>query len=62
MPLLPLDRLDETKLSPGAKLLLCLCRAGAYPALYPLIYPVQVIRRKLGEAAFALRAKKEMPK
>lgn len=62
MPLLPLNRLEEEKLSFGAKLLLRICRAGAYPFVYPLIYPVQVLRRKLGESAFALRAKKEMPK
>ena len=43
-------------------MLLRLCRSGAYPRVYPLIYPVQVLRRKLGEAAFALRKEKEMPK
>ena len=59
--LLPLDAMNEKKLSPGARLLVCLCRRGAYPVAYPLIYPVQVIRRKAAEAAFALRAKKEMP-
>lgn len=62
LPLLPLDSLDESKLSRGARMLLRLCRSDAYPRVYPLIYPVQVLRRKLGEAAFALRKKKEMPK
>ena len=62
LPLLPLDRLDESRLPRGARTLLRLCRSGAYPRVYPLIYPVQVLRRKLGEAAFALRKKKEMPK
>ena len=61
LPLLPLDTMNEEKLSPGAQLLARLCRMGAYPAVYPLIYPAQVIRRKLSEMAFALRAKKEMP-
>lgn len=62
VPLLPLKQMDKTKLSPGAKLLCGLCRAGVYPVVYPLIYPAQVLRRKIGEAAFALRAQKEMPK
>ncbi len=61
LPLLPLDALDDNRLSPGARLLVRICRVGAYPVVYPLIYPVQVIRRKCAEAAFALRAKKEMP-
>ena len=62
LPLLPLDRLDESRLSRGAHVLLRLCRSGAYPRVYPLIYPVQVLHRKLSEAAFALRKEKEMPK
>ena len=62
LPLLPLDRLDESRLPRSARTLLRLCRSGAYPRVYPLIYPAQVLRRKLGEAAFALRKKKEMPK
>ncbi|MBR5302645.1 MAG: glycosyltransferase [Clostridia bacterium] len=61
VPLLPLNEMCEDRLSPGAKLLLKICRAGAYPFVYPLIYPVQVVRRKLSWAAFVLRAKKEMP-
>ena len=60
-PLLPLDALDAHKLPLGARLLHALCRSGAYPFVYTLIYPVQVIRRKVSEAAFSLRAKKEMP-
>ena len=62
LPLLLLDSLDESKLSLGARTLLRLCRSGAYPRVYPLLYPMQVLCRKLGEAAFALRKKKEMPK
>lgn len=61
-PLLPLDALDQSKLPLGARVLYALCRSGAYPIVYPLIYPVQVIRRKLGGIAFHLRAQKEMPK
>lgn len=44
-----------------ARILHALVRAGMYPAVYPLIYPAQVFRRKIGEALFAIRAKKEMP-
>ena len=62
LPLLPLDRLDESRLPRSACTLLRLCRSGAYPRVYPLIYPVQVLHRKLSEAAFALRKEKEMPK
>ena len=61
LPLLPLTGLDRKRMSAGARLLAWLCRKGLYPVIYPLIYPAQVIRRKLLEAAFALRAKKEMP-
>ena len=62
LPLLPLDGLDEARMTGSARALACLCRSGAYPRFYPLIYPAQVLRRKLGEAAFALHKKKEMPK
>ena len=61
VPLLPLCAVDARRLSLRARALHALCRAGAYPRVYPLIYPAQVIRRKLGEAMFALRAAKEMP-
>ena len=61
LPLLPLNGLDRKRMSVDARLLACLCRKGLYPVVYPLIYPAQVIRRKLCEAAFVLRAKKEMP-
>lgn len=61
LPLLPLDALDAKRMTCGARVLYGLCRSGAYPVVYPMIYPVQVIRRKLSEAAFVLRAKKEMP-
>lgn len=61
LPLLPLDDLDKGRLTRSARVLWRLCRSGAYPRVYPLIYPMQVLRRKLGEAAFALRKEKEMP-
>ncbi|MBQ4265753.1 MAG: glycosyltransferase [Clostridia bacterium] len=61
LPLLALDALDRSRLSVSGRLLAFICEKGLYPALYPLIYPVQVIRRKFGEAVFALRAQKEMP-
>lgn len=61
LPLLPLTELNPKSMTFGARVLAWLCKKGLYPAVYPMIYPVQVIRRKLSEAAFALRAKKEMP-
>lgn len=61
LPLVTPDGLDRKKMTAGGRLLARIVRAGIYPCFYPLIYPAQVLRRKLGEAAFALRAKKEMP-
>ncbi|MBR5561005.1 MAG: glycosyltransferase [Clostridia bacterium] len=55
------DRLNMQRMTLAARLLACIVRRGAYPKVYPMLYPVQVIRRKAGEAAFRLRAKKEMP-
>ena len=60
-PLLPLGAVNPAKMSAYSRTIHDLCCRSAYPAVYPLIYPVQVARRKLGEASFALRAKKEMP-
>lgn len=57
-----IDGMDSGRMTAGARIILALCRSGRYPYVYPLIYPVQVIRRKLGEIAFRLRAEKEMPK
>ena len=62
LPLLPLKEINVRRLGFGAWLLHVLCRIGMYPYVYPMMYPVQVIRRKAGEVAFALRAKKEMPR
>lgn len=60
-PLLLPGGMEEKKMSTGGRLLCRLVRSGAYPLVYPLIYPAQVIRRKTGEAAFALRKGKETP-
>lgn len=60
-PLVRRDDLRAREMRCGTRLLYALVHAGAYPVCYPLIYPVQVIKRKIGEASFALRAKKEMP-
>ena len=61
MPLVAMNDLDASRMTAFEWLLARLVRRGAYPKIYPMIYPVQVIRRKAGEAAFRLRAKKEMP-
>ena len=61
-PLIVVDGLDVRRMSARSRMLLLLARSGAYPVVYPLIYPAQVARRKLDEAAFALRAGKEMPR
>ena len=62
VPLLPLGAVKPDKLALHVRVLRTLCAKGIYPFIYPLVYPLQVARRKLGEAAFALRAQKEMPK
>ena len=41
--------------------LLALCEKGTYPRVYPLIAVGQILQRKWGEAAFALRAGREKP-
>lgn len=61
MPLTAMDDLDASRMTAYEWLLACLVRRGIYPKVYPLLYPIQVIRRKAGEAAFCLRARKEMP-
>lgn len=60
-PLVDIDGLDKKKMTPYGRLVHALCGAGRYPLAYPLIYPVQVGKRKLGELAFALRARRERP-
>lgn len=56
VPVLRPRELRADRLSPRGRLLRALCLMGLYPAVYPLIYPAQVARRKLCEAANALRA------
>lgn len=46
-------------LSLRGRLLYKLAACGLYPAVYPFVFPVQLIVRKLGEAAYALRVKRE---
>lgn len=60
-PLLRMDGLQAGKMKPAARLTAWTVRAGVYPALYPLIWPAQVVRRKLCGATFMLRRKKETP-
>lgn len=48
-----------TKLGARGYMLSALGRSGIYPWVYPLIYPAQVVKRKIGEAAFRMRAGKE---
>lgn len=60
-PYLALDDLNRGKMTAYGRILLALCRKGGYPAVYPLIAVCQIIRRKCGEAAFALRAGREKP-
>ena len=61
LPLVMPDQMDASRMTSAARLLAAVVRCGAYPKVYPLLYPVQVIRRKAGGAAFRLRARKEMP-
>lgn len=60
-PLLLREDMDVRHMSLWARALLALCESGAYAAVYPMIAPVQMAKRKLGEAAFALRREKEKP-
>lgn len=58
-PLLTDCVLDARRLSPYGRALHLLAESGAYPVAYLLIFPVQLVRRKLSEAAFALRRRRE---
>ena len=57
VPLLRPNELDARKLSFGGGILRTLCLSGAYPIVYPLIWPFQVAARKLGELQNALRSR-----
>ena len=58
VPVLRPRELRIERLSPRGRLLRWLCLNGRYPVVYPLIYPAQVARRKLGKLANALRARR----
>lgn len=58
-PILVMPEADPAGMRPGARLRLALCRSGLYPAVYPIHFSVQLVKRKLGEAAFHLRVRKE---
>ena len=60
-PYLALDGLNRGRMTGYGRAVLALCRKGGYPAVYPLIAVCQTIKRKCGEAAFALRAEREKP-
>ena len=60
-PELALDGLNRSRMTGYGRAVLALCRKGGYPAVYPLIVVCQMIKRKCGEAAFALRAEREKP-
>ena len=52
-------RTDSMRL--GDRVLLRLCEKGAYVVVYPVIAVMQMIRRKISEAAFMMRTKRERP-
>lgn len=54
-----LTAVTPNMLSFRGRLLYTLAVWGLYPAVYPFIFPVQLMVRKLGEAAYALRVKRE---
>ena len=58
VPLIRPDELDARRLSLRGRVLRALCLSGGYPIVYPLIWPFQVARRKLGEAANRVRSLK----
>lgn len=55
---LAMAELDGAKLSISGRALRFLCEKNLYPAAYPLIYPFEVLHRKIREAAFALRVRR----
>ena len=50
-----LAKCDAKKLSLFGRALYALCASGMYPAVYPLIFPFELVKRKMREATFALR-------
>ena len=60
-PCLALEGLDGAKMTVYGRIVWRLCENGRYPLAYPLLAAGQIIRRKCGEAVFALRAEREKP-
>ena len=58
-PILSMPEIDPAGMPLDARMLLALCRSGLYPVVYPILFPAQLAKRKLGEAAFWLRVRKE---
>lgn len=56
-PLLMME-LRLQRLSLRGRLLRLLCHLDAYPAVYPLVYPFEILKRKMKEAAFWLRTRR----
>ena len=61
VPLLPELSKCEKRMHVRDRIAGMLVACGVYPTVYPLIWIAQTTRRKIEEAAFALRAKREMP-
>jgi len=61
VPLLPNDRLQKNRLPLVSRFLYAIVRSGIYPYIYPAVWITQTVKRKIGEAAFIMRAQKEMP-
>ena len=53
-----IEPLDESRLSAAGRMLRLLCEKKLYPAAYPLIFPFELIARKIREVAFALRVRR----
>lgn len=60
-PYLALDGLNRARMTVYGRAVHALCQSGRYPLAYPPIAVGQMIKRKCGEAAFALRAEREKP-
>ncbi len=50
--------LEKEKLSMHGRAVRFLVETGLYPAVYPLIFPFELLNRKIREAAFALRVRR----
>lgn len=51
--------LDEWRLSLHGRFLRMLCRYDWYPIVYPVMYPFEVLNRKLGSLSFWLRTRRQ---